>query len=101
MTPDERESLRVVIGASHQARHREATLQYFGRLLGEETGPGASREDRLVYAEGIYDEPGVLRLLAKHLLDQRAAAAFFDDRFRLQQDLLSQGADRALRSIAR
>src|SRR5262249_56088163 len=65
--------LYVVICGAHQPRYREATCQYFGRLLHQPDGSGAEREDRLVYAEGFCDVDSALDLLARHTLHHRAS----------------------------
>jgi hypothetical protein len=86
------EALYVVICAGHQARYREASKQYFQRLLGEKEGDGAHYEDRVVYAEHIYDVDAALDLLARHINDQQASIELFNDPTRLQEDLMSDGA---------
>ena len=84
--------LYVVICGAHQPRYREATCQYFGRLLHQPEGSGAEREDRLVYGEGLCDVDAALDLLARHIVDQRASNLLFGDRRRLQEDLLADAA---------
>jgi hypothetical protein len=86
------ERIHVVVCAAHQGRYREATLQYFQRLLGEQEGLAAEMEDRVIYAEHI-DEPGAaLDLLARHIVDQKASNDLFKDPLRLQRDLMADGA---------
>lgn len=89
LSPEQWARLSVVISTSRQARAREASLQYFERLLREpKMGEGASREERIVVLEAFGSrEP--LEALATHELDQDAAAWLFGDRFRLQSDLLA------------
>jgi hypothetical protein len=91
--------LYVVICGAHQPRYREATCQYFGKLLHQSEGAGAEREDRLVYAEGMCDLKSALDLLARHIVDQRASALLFGDRRRLQQDLLADAASEEVRKL--
>ena len=91
--------LYVVICGAHQPRYREATCQYFGRLLHEPEGCGAEREDRLVYAEGLCDVNAALDLLARHIVDQRASNLLFGDRRRLQEDLLADAASTEVRKL--
>lgn len=86
------ENVHVVVCAAHQGRYREATLQYFQRLLGEEEGQAAEMEDRVVYAEHINDPRAAMDLLARHMVDQRASVALFGNRTRLQRDLMADGA---------
>lgn len=80
-------------------KHGEATCQYFGRLLQQPDGYGAEREDRLVYGEGLCDVDAALDLLARHIVDQRASNLLFDDRRRLQEDLLADAANTEVRKL--
>jgi hypothetical protein len=83
----------VVICSVHQARHGEVVTQYFERVFNEFHGDAAQREDRIVYAESIFDdEPKALRLLATHILDRKLGSAFFRDSKRLQSDALMDAA---------
>src|SRR6478752_497628 len=91
--------LYVVVCSAHQPRYREATCQYFGRLLHQPEGSGAEREDRLVYAEGLCDIDSALDLLARHIVDQRASNLLFGDRRRLQEDLLADAANAEVRKL--
>jgi hypothetical protein len=93
------QSIYVVICAAHQARYREATKQYFQRLLHEQDGLGADQEDRVIYAEHIHDVDAALDLLARHLVDQRASIELFNDRNRLQRDLMSDAAEAYLKEL--
>jgi len=74
-------------------------MQYFQKILAEPAGIGAQNEHRLVYAEGIYEESRALKLVAKHVIDQEAAIAFFDNPRRLQEDILSDGAELVLEKL--
>ena len=94
MTPDEWRSMHVVVMSAHMARDREIAMQYFARLLNEPT-----EGHRLIFAEGLFEEPKALDLLGTHLLDGAASTAFFGDEMRLHRDLLSDGATRALQSM--
>jgi len=91
--------LYAVICGAHQPRYREATCQYFGRLLHQPEGYGAEREDRMVYAEGVCDVDTALDLLARHIVDQRASNLLFGDRRRLQEDLLADAANTEVRKL--
>lgn len=86
------ENIYVVVCAAHQGRYREATLQYFQRLLHEAEGSGAEMEDRVIYAEHIEEPKAAMDLLARHLVDQRASVDLFGSCTRLQRDLMSDGA---------
>jgi hypothetical protein len=91
LSADEWRSMHVVVMSVHMARDREIAMQYFTRLLGE-----TSEGHRLIFAEGLFEEPKALDLLGTHLLDGAASAAFFGDEMRLHRDLLSDGATKAL-----
>ena len=91
--------LYVVICGAHQPRYREATCQYFERLLHQPEGSAAEREDRLVYGEGLCDVDAALDLLARHIVDQRASNLLFGDRRRLQEDLLADAANTEVRKL--
>jgi hypothetical protein len=82
----------VVICAAHQARYRETTRQYFQRLFHEHESIDARDENRVIYAENVYDNEAALQLLARHQVDQKISIALFDDRKRLQEDLMADGA---------
>ena len=86
------ENVYVVVCAAHQGRYREATLQYFQRLLHEEEGLAAEMEDRVIYAEHIEEPKAAMDLLARHMVDQRASIDLFGSSTRLQRDLMSDGA---------
>jgi hypothetical protein len=94
LTPEEWRSMYVVVMSAHMARDREIAMQYFTRLLGEPT-----EGHRLIFAEGLFEEPRALDLLGTHLLDGAASVAFFGDEMRLHRDLLSDGATKALQSM--
>ncbi len=79
-------ALHVVIISAHMPREGQLALQYFQRLLREPEGL------RIVYAEGLWEEPKALQLLATHLIDSQIAAGFFDEPRRLHRDLLADAA---------
>lgn len=94
LAKDKWKSPYVVISSVHQARRGEVVTQYFERFFNEFQGEGAGREDRIIYAESIFDdEPKALRLLATHILDRKIASAFFKDPRRLQSDALMDAAN--------
>jgi hypothetical protein len=93
------ENIYVVICAAHQGRFRETTLQYFQRLLYEQEGFSAKNEDRVVYAEHVNDPQAALELLARHIVDQKASTDLFGDPTRLQEDLMSDGAEAYLEEL--
>lgn len=88
LTGSERKSFHAVIALSHQAREDNLQAHYF-RALFDEAGPV---EERIVLAEGVFDEQGMKRLLGTHILDGGASRVFFGDDKRLQRDLLGDAA---------
>ncbi|MDB5272866.1 MAG: hypothetical protein JWO58_1233 [Chitinophagaceae bacterium] len=91
--------LYVVIGSSHQARYRELTVQYFDKVLSERSDGSAQSENRLVFAESVFNEAGCLSMLARHIIDQEIGLVFFGDPYRMQRDLLSDAASKYIRLI--
>lgn len=87
MTPDEWNALHVVVMGAHMPRDEEITMQYFERLFDE---PIEGR--RIIFAEGLWEEPRALDLLGTHLVDGSAGAAFFGEFMRMHRDLLSDAA---------
>jgi hypothetical protein len=87
MTPDEWKALHVIVMVAHMPRDEEITVQYFQRLLDEPV-----EGHRIICAEGLWEEPRALDLLATHLIDGNAGAAFFGDFMRMHRDLLSDAA---------
>jgi len=87
----ERDHTFVVVLGVKTARVGNAAYAYFVNLLG-------SAEDghRVVYAEGIFDEPGADGLLATLLTDRRLSVDFFVDERRMERDLLADGAEARL-----
>jgi hypothetical protein len=104
MSAAELSRLRVVIDTAHMARPGNLAVQYFQAALGE---PYAGRRADERVAEGervIVTESGqgadrALALLGAHLVDRSAAEAFFGDPLRLDRDLLSDGAEDAIREL--
>ncbi|MFZ0916902.1 MAG: hypothetical protein WAN04_08425 [Candidatus Udaeobacter sp.] len=87
LTPDEWNALHVVVMGAHMPRDSEITMQYFQRLFDE---PIEGR--RIIFAEGLWEEPRALDLLGTHLVDGSAGAAFFGEFMRMHRDLLSDAA---------
>jgi hypothetical protein len=87
MTPDEWKALHVVVMGAHMPRDSEMTMQYFERLLDEPI-----EGHRIIFAEGLWEEPRALDLLGTHLVDGSAGAAFFGEFMRMHRDLLSDAA---------
>ena len=87
LSSDDWQKLHVLIMSAHMPRDRELTVQYFERALDE---PFEGR--RIVYAEGLYDEPKAMDLLGTHIVDGSTGEAFFGDFMRMHRDLLSDAA---------
>lgn len=93
------QQLCVVIMGGHQPRYRDATKQYFQRLLHEAAGSDAEFENRMLYGEGLRDIDAALDMLARHMIDQDASSMFFGNRNRLQEDLLADVATEYLKVL--
>lgn len=91
--------LYVVITGGHQPRYRDASKQYFQKLLHEKASPDAEFENRVLYGEGVRDFDSALDMLARHMIDQDASAMFFGSRNRLQEDLLADVATEYLKVL--
>lgn len=87
LTRDEWKALHVVVMGAHMPRDEEITMQYFERLLDEPV-----EGHRIIFAEGLWEEPRALDLLGTHLVDGSAGAAFFGEFMRMHRDLLSDAA---------
>lgn len=94
MGPEEWKELHAVVMSVHMARDGEISMQYFSKLLGEPT-----EGRRLIFAEGLFDEPKALDLFGTHLLDGAASEAFFADPMRLHRDVLADGATDVLKTL--
>ena len=87
MKPEEWNRLSVLVIGRQLPRRENLAVQYFERLL-EESDEG----QRIIYAEGLAEEPRALDLLATHLVDTRIAEDFFNDSKRMNRDLLADAA---------
>lgn len=86
--------LRVVNLARHQARYRNAATQYFHWLFGDNgpawAYPGESM--RVTFAETLGKDGTSIDELTTVEIDADASQAFFKDRWRMSEDILSNGA---------
>jgi hypothetical protein len=101
LTQDEWGSLMVVNLARHQARYRNAATQYFHWLLGD-SGPSWSypgESVRVIFAETLGPVDKASNELAIVEIDADASEAFFGDRWRLSEDILSDGAERCIKKL--
>jgi len=87
MTPDEWKALHVVVMVAHMPRDEELTVQYFQRLFDDPI-----EGHRIICAEGLWEEPRALELLATHVIDGAAGVAFFGEYMRMHRDLLADAA---------
>lgn len=93
MSQQQWDSLFVVICSGHQARYRLTTVQYFDRLLGEEEGAGASKEDKVVYGENIHGVDSAMDMLSRHIIDQTTSLDLFGNKTKMQEDLMADAAE--------
>ncbi len=87
LTAQEWDALTIIVVGRQLPRNQNLAVQYFARLLGQ---PGEGK--RLIYAEGLGDEPRSLDLLATYRVDTQIGIDFFNDPSRMTRDLLSDGA---------
>ncbi len=87
MTPEDWQRLYVVVLGPKTPRAGNLQFEYFAYALGRDT-----IDKRLIYAEGIFDVAGGLRLLATLIADRAAGRDLFADEGRLERDLLADGA---------
>lgn len=94
MTSSEWDRLMVVIRSGHQPRYQNVITQYFHWLFGDQgtswSYPGESF--RVIYAESLGPKEDAGDELATVLMDADAGAAFFQDPWRMSEDILSKGA---------
>lgn len=87
LTPAEWNALHVVMIGPHMPREQECSIQFFERLFGE-----PEEGKRIIYAKALWNEKDALDLLATHVVDESAGAAFFGDPMRMHRDLLADAA---------
>jgi hypothetical protein len=86
----QRKDYVVIVTGVHQARIDNAAMQYFNRLMRDP----AAITGRLMYAENVFDEAGVLHLLGIHLMARRVGVAYFDDPYYMNRDLFAPAAEK-------
>lgn len=92
LSPEQWQRLRVIVMGRQLPRKDSLAVQYFAWLLNV---PGEG--ERIIYAEGIPDEEGALKLLGTHLIDTQVGIDFFDDPARMRRDLLGDAARETLK----
>lgn len=95
------DSLVAINRSSHQPRYRNVATQYFGWLFDltdpKWAYPGES--ERLIYTEAPPKGLSSEDLLLSISIDADASFAFFGDRWRLSEDILSDGAARCIAQL--
>jgi hypothetical protein len=87
MSVQEWSTICVLVTGRQLPRRDNLTVQYFAWLLRT-----SGENERIIYAEGLADEPRALDLLATHRVDTGIGRDFFDDSKRMKRDLLADGA---------
>ena len=87
LTDAERGNTYVLVLGPKTPRDGNLAYTYFVNLLGR-----AQDGYRVIYAEGIYDEPGAEALLAQLVTDRRLSVDLFVDERRMERDILADGA---------
>ena len=94
LTQEDWTNLKVVNVARHQARYRNAATQYFHWLFGDD-GPGwgyPGESMRVIFAETLGKDGTSIDELTTVEIDADASEAFFKNRWRMSEDILSNGA---------
>lgn len=93
--------LMIVNRARHQARYRNAATQYFHWLVREDGAPWSypGESMRVIYAESLGPKEEAGDELATILIDRDASSAFFQDSWRLSEDILSDGAADCIKKL--
>ena len=101
MGADEWNHLIAINRSGHQPRYRNVATQYFGWLFNSPAPkwayPGES--ERVIYAESLPKTQGTEDELVSILIDADASTAFLSDRWRLSEDILSDGAARCIAKL--
>lgn len=87
LAPGEWEKAYALILAPKTPRVGNLEYEYFINAM----GPG-SAEKRVIYAESIFDSEVALGLLRTLLIDRTVGEAFYGDPYRMERDLLGDGA---------
>lgn len=87
LKPGEFEKAIAVITGPKTPREGNLQFQYFVYAF----GPG-SAGTRVIYMESIFDREAALGVLRTVLNDRKASQAFFGDTYRLERDMMADGA---------
>jgi hypothetical protein len=98
MTSDEWDRLVAINPGVIQPRYRSLATQYFGWLFRAPAPRWAypGENERVIYSEFLHPHRDSGELLASIRMDADAGTAFFGNRWRLSEDLLSDGAARCI-----
>lgn len=91
---EEKKNFKVIISGPKVAREQALLTQYFAKFLGQK---GESHQ--LIYAEGVYNEKGLLKTLGTDIVDTQIGIGFFDDSERMHRDLLSDETTKYLETL--
>jgi hypothetical protein len=103
MTSDEWERIAAINPGVIQPRYRSLATQYFGWLFPAPAPPWAypGENERVLYSEFLHPHRDSSEVLASLLLDADSATAFFGNKWRLNEDLLGDGAARCIARLPR
>jgi hypothetical protein len=101
MTAEEWHRIVVVNPGVIQPRYRNLATQYFGWLFPAPASPWAypGENERVIYSEFQHPHRNSAELLASLSIDADASTAFFGNKWRLSEDLLSDGAARCIAQL--
>lgn len=101
MTEDEWNRVVVINPGVIQPRYRSLATQYFGWLFPAPAPPWAypGENQRVIYSEFLHPHRNSGELLASIVIDADTAIAFFGNKWRLSEDLLSDGAARCIAQL--
>lgn len=91
LRPGQWEKAFVLVMGSKMPRGGNIVYEYFVRVMGR-----GEIERRLLYTEGLTTPDTASPLVGTVTIDRAAAEAFFGDRYRLDRDLLGDGARKHL-----
>jgi hypothetical protein len=91
LKPGQWERLYVLVMGGKMPRAGNLQFEYFVRVLGR-----GEIERRLIYTEGLTNPDLAFPLMGTILIDRTIGHGFFNDRYRMDRDLLSDGARKHL-----
>lgn len=103
MTPEERKRLKIAVGSAHMPRLGNLAMQYFSANFNEpyegkfEIEEEDNSDFRVIYAESLFDEKEILKVLGTHILDEGVGVFFFNDTQRMHRDLMADAGEKIIR----